>query len=229
MGQLFVTPEVVATKHMKENKSPGVDVISAKILKETVEQISTPLAHVFNMSLQEGIVPLERKEANILPLFKKVSRNKSVNYSPVSLASVFYLIFLKASFDRCFFLDRFPCFFIGTYLSITLSSSLLKMVQHYVAVLFFMLSFQSICATLFLISFPKILLHCLTFVLSDFILMITSSWISSLLPNGFVLRHCQIIIYVRTALSVLYFFVVLFGYVGTTIYYSNGNCCMPCN
>ena len=27
----------------------------------------------------------------------------------------------------------------------------------------------------------------------------------------------------------MYFFVVLFGYVGTTIYYSNGNCCMSCN
>ena len=60
---------------MKENKSPGVDGISPKILKETVEQISTPLAHVFNMSLQEGIVPLEWKEANIIPLFKKDSRN----------------------------------------------------------------------------------------------------------------------------------------------------------
>ena len=59
-----------------------------KLLKETVEQISTPLAHVFNMSLQEGIVPLQWKEANIIPLFKKGSRNKSVNYRPVSLTSV---------------------------------------------------------------------------------------------------------------------------------------------
>ena len=61
LGQLVVTPEVVArkNKNMKENKSPGVDVISPKILKETVKQISTPLAHVFNMSLHEGIVPLE--------------------------------------------------------------------------------------------------------------------------------------------------------------------------
>ena len=57
---------------MKENKSPGEDGISPKILKETVEQISTPLAHVFNMSLQEGIVPFEWQEANIIPLFKKV-------------------------------------------------------------------------------------------------------------------------------------------------------------
>ena len=90
LGQLVVTPEVVASKinNMKDNKSPGVDGISPKILKETAEQISTPLAHVFNMSLQEGIVPLEWKEANIVPLFKKGSRNKSVNYRPVSLTSV---------------------------------------------------------------------------------------------------------------------------------------------
>ena len=68
MGQLIVTPEVVASKinNMKENKSPGVDGLSPKILKETVEQISKPLAHVFNMSLREGIVPLEWKEANII-------------------------------------------------------------------------------------------------------------------------------------------------------------------
>ena len=88
--ELVVTPEVVANKidNMKENKSPGVDGIAPKILKETVEQMCRPLAHVFNMSLQEGIVPSEWKEANIIPLFKKGSRNKSVNYRPVSLTSV---------------------------------------------------------------------------------------------------------------------------------------------
>ena len=90
LGQLVVTPEVVANKsnNMKENKSPGVDGIAPKILKETIEKHCTPLAHVFNMSLQEGIVHFEWKEANIIPLFKKGSRNKSVNYRPVSLTSV---------------------------------------------------------------------------------------------------------------------------------------------
>ena len=46
-------------------------VLGKKDDLNTVEQISTPLAHVFNMSLQEGIVPFEWKEANIIPLFKK--------------------------------------------------------------------------------------------------------------------------------------------------------------
>ena len=69
---------------MKENKSPGVDELSPKILNETVEQISTPLAHVFNMSPQEGIVPLEWKESNIILLFQKGSRNKSASEFNIS-------------------------------------------------------------------------------------------------------------------------------------------------
>ena len=72
-------------KKMKNNKSPGVDGIPPKLLKEIVEQICTPLAIFFNLSLEEGIVPSEWKEANITPLFKKGSRNKPDNYRPVSL------------------------------------------------------------------------------------------------------------------------------------------------
>ena len=40
------------------------------------------------MTLQAGFVPLEWKEANLIPLLKKGSRNKSVNYRSVSLTSV---------------------------------------------------------------------------------------------------------------------------------------------
>ena len=89
LGQLFVTPEMIAKKikKMKNNKSPGVDGIPTKLLKEIVDQISTPLAKLFNLSL-EGIVPSEWKEANITPLFKTGSRNKPENYRPVSLTSV---------------------------------------------------------------------------------------------------------------------------------------------
>ena len=81
-GQLFVTPEMIAKKieKMKDNKSPGVDGIPPKLLKESAKFV--------NLSLQEGIVPLEWKETNITPLFKKGSRNKPENYRPVSLTLV---------------------------------------------------------------------------------------------------------------------------------------------
>ena len=51
---------------MNDNKSPGVDGIPPKLCNEIVEQISTPLAKLFNLSQEEGIVPSEWKEANIL-------------------------------------------------------------------------------------------------------------------------------------------------------------------
>ena len=63
LGQLFVTLTMVVMniRDMKDSKSPGVDGIRPKLLLEIVEQISIPLATVFNLSLEEGIVPLEWK------------------------------------------------------------------------------------------------------------------------------------------------------------------------
>ena len=52
-----------------------------------------------------GIVPLEWKEANIIPSFKKGSRNKSVNDRPVSLTSV--ICKLLETFIRDHMMDFF--------------------------------------------------------------------------------------------------------------------------
>ena len=48
LGQLFVTPEGVASKinNMKENKSPGVDGISPKIPKETKKLYNKLVRHL---------------------------------------------------------------------------------------------------------------------------------------------------------------------------------------
>ena len=58
-------------RHIKVNKSPGVDGIPPNLLLEILQQISIPLATVLNLSLEEGVVPLQWKEANIIALFKK--------------------------------------------------------------------------------------------------------------------------------------------------------------
>ena len=81
----FQTPKIIANeiKNMKGNKSPGVDGIPLKLLRKGVEQIRTPLAKVFHLLLEEGTVPLEWKEANIMLLFKKGTRNKYENHRPV--------------------------------------------------------------------------------------------------------------------------------------------------
>jgi len=67
LGQVIVTPKMVPKKirDMNDNKSPGMDGIPPKLLLE----ICIPLATVFSLSFEEGVVPLEWKEANIIPLF----------------------------------------------------------------------------------------------------------------------------------------------------------------
>ena len=85
---------------LKDNKSPGVDGFPPKLLMETVEQISMPLAGVFNLSLKEGVVPIEWKEADIVPLFKKGSTNKSENYRPLRLASFIYKLLQRLIKDH---------------------------------------------------------------------------------------------------------------------------------
>ena len=64
---------------MKDNKSLGVDGIPPKLLKEIVEQISTPLAKLFNLSL-EGIVPSKWKEANMRPRHRRLKLLRSLSY-----------------------------------------------------------------------------------------------------------------------------------------------------
>ena len=90
MGQLIVTPKGVASTvgNMKENKSLGVEGISPSMLNETIGQSNVPLAHVFDVSLQEGEVPLEWKKPTSFLYSKISSRNKSVNYQPVRLTLV---------------------------------------------------------------------------------------------------------------------------------------------
>ena len=107
LGQLVVTPEVVAGKKkiLKENKSLGVDGISPKILNETVEQISTSLAHVFNMSLPECIAPLEWKEETSFLYPKLVQETSLCNYRPGSLTPVICKLLETISRDHNIMMD----------------------------------------------------------------------------------------------------------------------------
>ena len=90
LTNMLITPAMIVTKIKKltDNKSPGIDGITPKLLKEIAEEISVPLAIMFNLSLREGTVPHEWKHVNVVPIFKKENRCKAENYRPVSLTSV---------------------------------------------------------------------------------------------------------------------------------------------
>ena len=89
LEQLVVTPGMIEAKikGLKDNKSPGADGISPRLLNAIVHDISVPLAIAFNLSMQDGITK-GVENANIIPIFKKGSRCNSEKYKPVSLTSV---------------------------------------------------------------------------------------------------------------------------------------------
>lgn len=69
------------------DKSPGVDNISSRILRQLADSVSTPLAMLFRKSLDNGQVPDDWRSANVTPIFKKGDHSQPGNYRPISLTS----------------------------------------------------------------------------------------------------------------------------------------------
>ena len=69
-------------------KASGADRISGRMLKETAESIATPIAMIFNMSIQIGVFPYPWKLSSIVPVPKYSGNASPTNYRPISLLSV---------------------------------------------------------------------------------------------------------------------------------------------
>eukprot|EP00061_Rhincodon_typus_P004261 g22149.t1 len=73
---------------IKIDKSPGLDGIYPRFLREAREDIAGAIADIFTSSLTTGDVPEDWRLANVVPLFKKGCRDNPGNYRPVNLTSV---------------------------------------------------------------------------------------------------------------------------------------------
>ncbi|CAM5086159.1 unnamed protein product [Eretmochelys imbricata] len=78
----------VKLEHLNGTKSGGPDNLHPRILKELAHEIASPLARIFNESVNSGVVPYDWRIANIVPIFKKGKKSDPGNYRPVSLTSV---------------------------------------------------------------------------------------------------------------------------------------------
>ena len=53
-----------------------------------IEKLSDPLSILFRRTLDEGMVHMDWRAANVTPLYKKGNKSTPGNYRPVSLTSV---------------------------------------------------------------------------------------------------------------------------------------------
>ena len=85
--------------NLKASTSEGYDNVSTKLLKQTVKEVATPLAHIVNLSLYHGIFPNDMI-AKIVPIFKNGNPKLFNNYRPISILPAFSKILEKIVCNR---------------------------------------------------------------------------------------------------------------------------------
>ena len=90
MEEIVVTKEGVTKllKGLNPSKALGPDELHPRVLKELAAELGPIFAHLFQQSIDKGIIPKEWSLANIRPLFKKGDRSLACNYRPVSLTCI---------------------------------------------------------------------------------------------------------------------------------------------
>ena len=66
--------------NLKNKSSNGQDLVSSKILKETINTITEPLCHIINLSLKTGKFPDKMKIAKVHPIFQSDDNKIFKNY-----------------------------------------------------------------------------------------------------------------------------------------------------
>jgi len=72
-------------KAFDPKKSNDTSNISMHLLKFVAMEISSPLAHLFNLSLTTGVFPENLKLSRVLPIYKSGKTDTCDNYRPVGL------------------------------------------------------------------------------------------------------------------------------------------------
>src|SRR6218665_592195 len=87
---LHITEEmgIESLGNLREDKTPGIDEIHPKFLKEVRYEVRAILSNMYNESTRTGIVPRDWRDAIVTPLFKKGNRNETGNYRPISLTCI---------------------------------------------------------------------------------------------------------------------------------------------
>ena len=75
-------------KNLNQNKATGPHELPARFLKETAEQISPIITHIFQQSYNTGKLPNDWLQSPVAPIHKKSLKSDPANYIPISLTCI---------------------------------------------------------------------------------------------------------------------------------------------
>ncbi len=87
-------------RSLKSSKSPSLDEISPRLIKDAADELVVPLTMLINSSLQSGTFPTCEKQAKVLPVYKSNEKSKLDNYHPISVTTVFSKIIEKVVYNQ---------------------------------------------------------------------------------------------------------------------------------
>ena len=85
---------------LNPSKAYGIDNISPRVVKESIFYFVEPLCNIFNKSISTGVFPESLKEAKVIPLYKKNSKQNIDNYRPVSILPVLSKLLERVMYIR---------------------------------------------------------------------------------------------------------------------------------
>ena len=106
-ANFFITPtnehEVYNEVSKLPNKtSAGIDGISQKLLKQSIDIILEPFTHILNCSFVTATVPDTLKIAKLTPIYKRGKKDDRHNYRPISLLSSFNKVLEKLMYKMLY-------------------------------------------------------------------------------------------------------------------------------
>ena len=89
-------------KVLKVNKSKGHDDISYNVVSKSFGELCTPLKHIFELSFENGIFPVNLKIAKVTAVYKSGDSSSLSNYRPISVLPCFSKMFERIMYTRLY-------------------------------------------------------------------------------------------------------------------------------
>ena len=111
-----------------KNYSPGWDNFQSNFIKDTFDLLLSPLTHLLNLSITQGVFPDELKIAKVIPIFKSGDSAQIGNYRHVSVLPFFSKVFERVMYVRLFSFIKNMIYYINIS---SVSDKVLVQIQHW--------------------------------------------------------------------------------------------------